>query len=74
MANSWLCFNQVLAEENHKTSDFKFSLCPRNITRTGSFLLIGLPLRPFIYKMAYLVAQSVKNPPAMQETWVQSLG
>ena len=23
---------------------------------------------------AYLVAQLVKNPPAMQETWVQSLG
>ena len=23
---------------------------------------------------AYLVAQTVKNPPAMQETWVQSLG
>ena len=24
--------------------------------------------------MASLVAQPVKNPPAMQETWVQSLG
>ena len=24
--------------------------------------------------LLYLVAQSVKNPPAMQETWVQSLG
>ena len=23
---------------------------------------------------AFLVAQKVKNPPAMQETWVQSLG
>ena len=23
---------------------------------------------------AYLVAQTVKNPPAMQKTWVQSLG
>ena len=23
---------------------------------------------------AFLVVQSVKNPPAMQETWVQSLG
>ena len=28
----------------------------------------GLPFR------ASLVAQPVKNPPAMQETWVQSLG
>ena len=25
-------------------------------------------------KMAFLVAQLVKNPPAMRETWVQSLG
>ena len=24
--------------------------------------------------MGFLVAQKVKNPPAMQETWVQSLG
>ena len=26
------------------------------------------------YSWASLVAQLVKNPPAMQETWVQSLG
>ena len=26
------------------------------------------------YKAASLVAQSVKNPPAVQDTWVQSLG
>ena len=26
------------------------------------------------YSWASLVAQMVKNPPAMQETWVQSLG
>ena len=32
---------------------------------------IGYPLR---YTWAYLVAQLVKNPPAMRETWVQSLG
>ena len=29
---------------------------------------------PFQYPWASLVAQLVKNPPAMQETWVQSLG
>ena len=28
---------------------------------------------PLQYSWAYLVAQPVKNPPAMQETWVQSL-
>ena len=32
---------------------------------------IGYPLQ---YSCASLVAQLVKNPPAMQETWVQSLG
>ena len=29
---------------------------------------------PFQYSWASLVAQLVKNPPAMQETWVESLG
>ena len=29
---------------------------------------------PLQYSWASLVAQVVKNPPAMQETWVQSLG
>ena len=32
---------------------------------------IGYPLR---YSWASLVAQLVKNPPAMQETWVRSPG
>ena len=32
---------------------------------------IGCPLQ---YSWASLVAQLVKNPPTMQETWVQSLG
>ena len=29
---------------------------------------------PFQYSWAFLVAQLVKNLPAMQETWVRSLG
>ena len=32
---------------------------------------IGYPLQ---YSWASLVSQLVKNPPTMQETWVQSLG
>ena len=32
---------------------------------------IGYPLQ---YPWASLVAQAVKSPPAMRETWVQSLG
>ena len=39
---------------------------------------IGYPLQgiryPLQYSWASLVAQLVKNPPAMQENWVQSLG
>ena len=32
---------------------------------------MGYPLQ---YSLASLVAQLVKSPPAMQDTWVQSLG
>jgi len=32
---------------------------------------IGYPLQ---YSWASLLAQTVKNPPAMQETWLRSLG
>ena len=51
-------------------------LIPRSGRSTGEaigFLLqrIGYPLQ---YSWASLVAQVVKNPPAMWETWIQSLG
>ena len=39
--------------------------------RTGVFRIAG---RCFIVQAASLVAQLVKNLPAMQETWVRSLG
>ena len=42
---------------------------PRSERSTGEG--IGYPLQ---YFWASLVAQLVKNPPAMQETWVQPLG
>ena len=38
------------------------------------FSILLLVWLPFCFSMASLVAQLVKNPPAMQETWVQSLG
>ena len=28
----------------------------------------------WLTRMAFLAAQTVRNPPAMQETWVESLG
>ena len=45
------------------------SLIPRSGRSPGEEL--GSPLQ---YSGASLVAQMVKNPPAMRETWVQSLG
>ena len=46
---------------------------PSSIPGSGRFAgeEIGYPLQ---YTWAYLVAQLVKNPPAMQETQVRSLG
>ena len=38
------------------------------------FLILSLKLRLTISKCASLVAQLVKNLPAMRETWVRSLG
>ena len=55
----------------------KESVCnagdPGSIPRSGrsSGEGIGYPLQ---YSWASLVAQLIKNPPAIQETWVQSLG
>ena len=45
------------------------SLIPGSGRSTGEG--IGYPLQ---YSWVPLMAQLVKNPPAMQETWVQSLG
>ena len=46
---------------------------PSSIPGVGRSIVkvIGCPLQ---YSWASLVAQLVKNPPAMQETWVRSLG
>ena len=46
---------------------------PDSIPRSGRSAGkgIGYPLQ---YSWASLVAQLVKNPPAIQETWLQSLG
>ena len=46
---------------------------PSSIPGSGSSTGEGIGY-PFQYAWASLVAQLVKNPPAMWETWVQSLG
>ena len=52
---------------------------PANAGDVGSILGLGRTPggghgNPVQYSWASLMAQIVKNPPAMQETWVQSLG
>ena len=55
----------------------KVSTCnagdPSSIPGSGSFTVeeLGYPLQ---YSWAFLVAQMVKNLPAIRETWVLSLG
>ena len=46
-------------------------MCDWSSDVCSSDLGIGYPLQ---YSWASLVTQLVKNPPAMRETWVQSLG
>ena len=46
---------------------------PGSVPRSGRSAEEGI-CYPLQYSWASLVAQLVKNPPAMQETWVQSLG
>ena len=58
-------------------SDGKDSAC--NAGNLGLIPVLGRSLGegigyPLQYSWASLVAQLVKNPPAMQETWLESLG
>ena len=46
---------------------------PGSIPGSGRFPGEGIG-HPFQYSLASLVAQIVKNPPAMWDTWVKSLG
>ena len=46
---------------------------PGSIPGLGRFPGEGIGY-PLLYSWASLVAQVVKNPPSMQETWIQSLG
>ena len=61
-----------------------FSSCPQSFPASGSFQMsqlfasggqsIGVSASTSVLPMNILVAQLVRNPPAMQETWVWSLG
>ena len=61
----------------HDSSVGKESTCsagdPGSISGSGRFSGEGIG-NPFQFSLASLVAQLVKNPPLMWETWVQSLG
>ena len=61
----------------HDSSVGKESTCnagdPGSISGSGRSTGEGIRY-PLQYYLASLVAQLVKNPPAIRETWVQSLG
>ena len=59
--------DQVIQESTCKAGD------PGSIPRSGRSAGEGVGY-PLHYSWASLVAQLVKNLPAMQETWVRSLG
>ena len=46
---------------------------PSSVVELGRYPGVGISY-PLPYSWASLVAQLVKNPPAMRETWVRSLG
>ena len=50
-----------------------FNLSSASIPESGRSVGEGIDY-PLQYSWASVVAQLVKNPPTMQETWVQSLG
>ena len=64
-----MCFPGSSAGKEFACNAGEPSLIPGSGRSTGEGT--GYPLQ---YSWASLVAQLVKNPPAMQETWVQSLG
>ena len=63
-------------DASNNSSDGKESVCnavdPSSVTRSGKYAEEGTGY-PLQYSWASLVAQLVKNPPAMQETPVQFL-
>ena len=54
-------------------NSYTHNLYPNNII-TDTHTHTRLSIIPVIHVVASLVAQTVKNLPAMQETWIQSLG
>ena len=63
------CFPGSSADKEFPCNAGDPSVIPRSARSPGEG--IGCPLQ---YSWASLVAQAVKNPPAMQDAWVQSLG
>ena len=72
-------------EKGKRKKERKITSCPDGLSGTHDFqvftghLSLGVPPQvtvlgiPYRLQQASLVAQSVKNPPAMQKAWVRSL-
>ena len=62
-------------ETMHSTTQINMSILPACFSVTFSSLLSSITLRLLLMGMwASEVARLINNPPAMWETWVQSLG
>ena len=68
--SNWMCFPDSLVGKESACNGGKSYLIPGSGRSTGE----GIGYYSFQYSWASRVAQLVKNPPAMRETWVQSLG
>ena len=77
MFPKYLCGTSFFNAINYASPSSVGSICkagdPGSIPGSGRSARAGIGY-PLQYSWASLVAQLVKNPPTMQETWVRSLG
>ena len=67
----WMNFTSKIGKNPTRIPEMILTYITFENTSKQNYLFLGIPTSII---WASLVAQLVKNPPAMQETWVQSLG
>ena len=66
--------NSLFPVSSSSTEFIHTQSIPKQYNHTHTHTHTHLSIIPVIHVVASLVAQTVKNLPAMQETWIQSLG
>ena len=69
--STWMNFTSKIGKNPTRIPEMILTYITFENTSKQNYLFLGIPTSII---WASLVAQLVKNPPAMQETWVQSLG